>query len=120
MVSDCDAVSDIFADHHYVKTLPEAAAIVVQRGMDNECIDFVDKINDDHDYRQYFDAVKQGFLKESEMDAAAGSSVYGAHPAGHVRSAGDCSLFARSTRKNWTAQSIARWRARSPTSRWCC
>jgi len=67
VVSDCDAVTNVWRDHHYTKTLPEAAAVVVQRGMDNECNSF-QKILDDHDYRQYIDAVKQGFLKESEMD----------------------------------------------------
>jgi len=67
VVSDCDAVGNVTRDHHYVKTLPEAAAIVVQRGMDNECNSY-QKNADDHDYRQYYDAVKQGFLKESEMD----------------------------------------------------
>jgi beta-glucosidase len=67
VVSDCDAVENVTRDHHYVKTLPEAAAIVIQRGMDNECNSY-QKIADDHDYRQYYEAVKQGFLKESEMD----------------------------------------------------
>src|ERR1019366_6870821 len=67
VVSDCDAVGNVTRDHHYVKTLPEAAAIVVERGMDNECNSY-QKNADDHDYRQYYEAVKQGFLKESEMD----------------------------------------------------
>jgi beta-glucosidase len=38
--------------------------------MDNECVDFFLKVSDDHDYRPYLDAVKQGFLKESEIDVA--------------------------------------------------
>jgi beta-glucosidase len=38
--------------------------------MDNECGDFFDKVKDDHDYRAYLDAVKQGFLKESDIDVA--------------------------------------------------
>jgi beta-glucosidase len=67
VVSDCDAVENVTRDHHYVKTLSEAAAIVVERGMDNECNSY-QKIADDHDYRQYYDAIKLGFLKESEMD----------------------------------------------------
>jgi beta-glucosidase len=67
VVSDCDAVTNISRDHHYVKTLPEAAAIAVQRGTDNECNSY-QKNADDHDYRQYYDAVKQGFLKENELD----------------------------------------------------
>ena len=37
--------------------------------MDNECIDF-GKVNDDHDYKAYFDAYQQGLLKESEIDTA--------------------------------------------------
>ena len=38
--------------------------------MDNECVDFTFKVKDDHDYKPYLDAVKQGFLKESEIDVA--------------------------------------------------
>ena len=38
--------------------------------MDNECVDFTFKVNDDHDYKPYLDAVKQGFLKESDIDVA--------------------------------------------------
>jgi beta-glucosidase len=70
VVSDCGAVVDIFAGHHFKPTQPEASAISLQRGMDNECIDFTTNIKDDHDYRPYLDAVKQGFLKESDIDVA--------------------------------------------------
>jgi beta-glucosidase len=70
VVSDCGAVVDIFAGHHFKPTQPESSAISLQRGMDNECIDFTTDIKDDHDYRPYVDAVKQGFLKESEIDVA--------------------------------------------------
>jgi beta-glucosidase len=38
--------------------------------MDNECVDFTMKVKDDHDYKPYLDAVKQGYLKESEIDTA--------------------------------------------------
>ena len=69
VVSDCDAVVNIFRDHHFTKTQPEASALALQRGMDNECIDFA-KVKDDHDYKPYLDAYKQGFLKESEIDTA--------------------------------------------------
>ena len=69
VVSDCDAVNNIFRDHHFTKTQPEASALAVQRGMDNECVDFA-KVKDDHDYKPYLDAYKQGFLKESEIDTA--------------------------------------------------
>ena len=70
VVSDCDAVVNIFRDHHFTKTQPEASALAVQRGMDNECIDAGPPIADDHDYKAYLDAYKQGILKESEIDTA--------------------------------------------------
>ncbi len=56
--------------HHYKPTQPKASAVSLQRGMDNECIDFTTKITDDHDYKPDFVAVKGGYLKESEIDVA--------------------------------------------------
>ena len=70
VVSDCGAVIDIHDGHKFKPTQPEASAISLQRGMDNECVDGTDKVTDDHDYKPYFQAVKQGFLKESEIDVA--------------------------------------------------
>jgi beta-glucosidase len=70
VVSDCDAVRNIFGGHHFTTTQPEASALAVQRGMDNECIDAGPPIADDHDYRPYLDAYKQGILKETEIDTA--------------------------------------------------
>ncbi len=70
VVSDCGAVIDIFKGHHFKPTQPEASAISLERGMDNECVDFLSKVFDDHDYKPYLDAVQQGFLKESEIDTA--------------------------------------------------
>ena len=69
VVSDCDAVVNIYRDHHFTKTQPEASALAIQRGMDNECIDFA-KVKDDHDYKPYLDAYNQGILKESEINTA--------------------------------------------------
>jgi beta-glucosidase len=70
VVSDCGAVLDIFKGHNFKPTQPEASAISLQRGMDNECVDFLAKIPGDRDYKPYLDAVQQGFLKESEIDTA--------------------------------------------------
>ena len=70
VVSDCGAVIDIHDGHKFTATQPEASAISLKRGMDNECIDFTAKVKDDHDYKPYLDAVKQGFLKESDIDVA--------------------------------------------------
>jgi beta-glucosidase len=70
VVSDCGAVIDIFNGHHFKPTQAEASAISLQRGMDNECADFFEKVDDDHDYKPYLDAVKMGALKESDIDQA--------------------------------------------------
>ena len=53
VVSDCGAVRDIFDGHHFRATQPQSSAIALERGMDNECIDFLEKVPDDHDYRPY-------------------------------------------------------------------
>jgi beta-glucosidase len=69
VVSDCAAIVNIFRDHHFTKTQAEASALAIQRGMDNECLNYGD-IKGDRDYRPYLDAYQQGFLKESEIDTA--------------------------------------------------
>src|SRR6195256_998927 len=40
VVSDCDAVVDIFNGHHFTRSLAEAGAVALKTGMDNECADF--------------------------------------------------------------------------------
>jgi hypothetical protein len=69
VVSDCEAIINIFRNHHFTRTQPEASALAVQRGVDNECIDFA-KATDDHDYKPYLEAYQQGILNESEIDTA--------------------------------------------------
>ena len=69
VVSDCGAVHDIFEGHHYRSSQPEASAISLQRGMDNECITF-GEVTGDADYKPYIDAVQQGYLSDSAMDTA--------------------------------------------------
>ncbi len=70
VVSDCDAIVDIYEGHHYTKSQAEAAAVALKTGMDNECADFFTVAKDDHDYRPYIDAVKQGLLTEADLDVA--------------------------------------------------
>jgi beta-glucosidase len=70
VVSDCGAVHDIFDGHRYRTAQPQASAISLERGMDNECIDFIAKVKDDHDYKPYIEAVQQGYLSENAMDTA--------------------------------------------------
>lgn len=69
VVSDCEAIVNIFRDHHFTKTQSEASALAVQRGMDNECLD-AGKPTTDHDYKPYLEAYQQGVLKENEIDTA--------------------------------------------------
>ena len=68
VVSDCDAVVDIFQGHHFTKSQAEAAAISNKTGMDNECADFFTVAKDSHDYQPFIDAVKQGLLTEADID----------------------------------------------------
>jgi beta-glucosidase len=70
VVSDCDAIVDVFKGHQFTKSMAEAAAISVKTGMDNECADFFTKARDNSDYVKYLDAVKQGLLSEKDIDVA--------------------------------------------------
>ncbi len=70
VVSDCGAVRDIFSGHHYRSTQAQASAISLERGMDNECVDFTSVVKDDHDYKPYIEAVQQGYLSQGAMDTA--------------------------------------------------
>jgi beta-glucosidase len=70
VVSDCQAVVNIFDGHHYKPTQAQSSAASLLSGMDNECADYITRVTDDHDYKPYLDAVKQGFLKESDIDVA--------------------------------------------------
>ncbi len=70
VVSDCGAVRDIFENHHYEPTQAQASAISLERGMDNECVDFRAAVTDTSDFKPYLDAVKEGYLKESDIDQA--------------------------------------------------
>ena len=70
VVSDCDAVADIFNGHHFTKSMAEAGAVSLKRGMDNECADFFTKATSNSDYVKFLDAVKQGVLTEKDIDVS--------------------------------------------------
>ncbi len=69
VVSDCDAVRDVAANHRYRPTQAQGAAISVLRGMDNECVTFTSRFGEPVD-KAYIDAVQQGYLPESALDNA--------------------------------------------------
>jgi beta-glucosidase len=70
VVGDCDSVDEIFSEHHFTKTIAETAALSLQRGADNECIDSYSKAPDNSDYQKYLDAVSQGLLTEAQIDVS--------------------------------------------------
>ena len=61
VVSDCGAISDIYRFHKYKPTAAEASALAVKAGTDLTC---------GNEYRSLVDAVKQGFIAESEVNTA--------------------------------------------------
>jgi beta-glucosidase len=69
VVSDCSAVRDIYENHRYRPTQPEASTISLERGMDNECITF-GEVQGHDDYQPYVDAMKEGILPQSAVDTA--------------------------------------------------
>jgi beta-glucosidase len=69
VVSDCDAVRDVAANHRYRASQAQGAAISVIRGMDNECVTFTSRFGDPVD-KAYVDAVQQGYLPENTLDTA--------------------------------------------------
>ena len=61
IVSDCDAIGDIWRQHHYVKTPEEAAAASVKAGCDLCC---------GGDYNALVRAVQQGLVSEEDINRA--------------------------------------------------
>ncbi|NML67214.1 glycoside hydrolase family 3 protein [Hymenobacter sp. RP-2-7] len=61
VVSDCGALDDLYQGHKVVKTKTEAAALALSRGVDLNCGDT---------YTQLPAAVRQGLLKEAQVDSA--------------------------------------------------
>lgn len=59
IVSDCGAIYDIFGNHHYAKSAEEASALAVKAGCDLAC---------DGTYGALTNAVKQGLIREAEID----------------------------------------------------
>jgi beta-glucosidase len=69
VVSDCDAIRDVAANHRYRPTQAQGAAISVIRGMDNECVTFASRFGEPVE-KAYIDAVQQGYLPQSALDTA--------------------------------------------------
>ena len=61
VTSDCGAVDDIFTGHHYAPDLEHASALAVKAGTDTTC---------GNEYVTLVKAVKDGLIKESEIDTS--------------------------------------------------
>jgi beta-glucosidase len=61
IVSDCDAIADIYDGHKLVSSKTGAAALALQRGVNLNCGDT---------YLSLTDAVKQGLVTESQIDSS--------------------------------------------------
>ncbi|HJQ23561.1 MAG TPA: glycoside hydrolase family 3 C-terminal domain-containing protein [Blastocatellia bacterium] len=61
VVSDCGAITDIYAGHKLVPTVAEASALAVKRGTDLSC---------GQEYTALVDAVKRGLISEAEIDVS--------------------------------------------------
>jgi beta-glucosidase len=61
VVSDCDAVADIYKKHHFKKTEEEGVATAVKTGTDLTC---------GYEYRALPAALKQGLVSEADIDTA--------------------------------------------------
>jgi len=59
VVSDCGAIGDIFSNHHYAKSMEEAAADAVKAGCDLDC---------GGEYSALPKAVAQGLISEAVID----------------------------------------------------
>ena len=61
IVSDCDSIRDIFANHKLVATAEEASSLGIKRGCDLDC---------GNTYKALAGAIKQGLLSEKELDVS--------------------------------------------------
>ena len=59
VVSDCDAIEDIYTGHHFTNSLAEASAKAVQAGTDLDC---------GNSYRSLVDAVRKGYISEQDIN----------------------------------------------------
>ena len=106
VVSDCDAVRQHLQRTPLTQTQPQASAISLSAAWTTSASTFA-KVNDDHDYKPYVDAVKQGFLPESTIDTALIRLFTARMRLGMFDPPDDGAVRARSTRSNSTVPLIA-------------
>ena len=68
VVSDCGAVADISAHHHFTETLEQGTAAAMKAGMDIICGD--PRTHGQQERESILKAVQQGLLSEADLDRA--------------------------------------------------
>jgi beta-glucosidase len=107
IVSDCDAIADIYDGHKLVSSKTGAAALALQRGVNLNCGDT---------YLSLTDAVKQGLVTEAQIDSSLaillrtrfklglfdppGSNPYDQIPESVINSAGHRALARKAAEKS--------------------
>lgn len=67
VVSDCDAVKDIAANHHYAPDAPSAVAAAMRAGVDNECNNAT-LTDTDGLTNPYREALSRGLISAADID----------------------------------------------------
>src|SRR4029079_3990363 len=70
VVSDCDAVKDIAANHHYAPDAAPAAAAALRAGVDNECNTATLGANPPPLGERYREALNRHLITETDIDRA--------------------------------------------------
>jgi len=68
VTSDCAAIQDIHAGHHFTENQVQAAAVSLKHGVDTDCADFGE--GPAAAAKAYSDAVAQGLVPQAVMDAS--------------------------------------------------
>ena len=100
IVSDCAAVSNVVAPHHYVQTAAEAAAVTLRAGMDIACATFMS--------RHGMAAYRQGLIDEALIDARLASLFRVRMRLGHFDPPGPLQAIAPNAVCTAAAQALAR------------
>ncbi len=66
VTSDCGAIKDIHAGHHFTQNQEQAAAVSLKHGVDTDCADFGE--GPEVGAKAYSDAVAQGLVPQAVMD----------------------------------------------------
>ena len=118
VTSDCAAIRDIYEGHHFVKSLPEAAAVSLKHGVDTDCADFGE--GPVAAAKAYSDSVPQKLVPQSVVDAVAQAAFHRPHRLGMFDPPGTPRPTPRFPTAKWIRLLIEPWRCAPRAKAWCC